>query len=135
MPQFYLLWGVLFINVTAGIGILAQASPMMPDMFHRAPFEAAAVISLISLLNAVGRFLWASGFDHIGRRNTYLVFFVTHSLLFLLIPGFAATARWLVFELSLLVVFSMCGGGSLPFRRFSPISSVQRMSGRFTARC
>ena len=53
-PQFYLLWGILFINVTAGIGILAQASPMMQDMFGRTPLEAAAVVSLISLFNAGG---------------------------------------------------------------------------------
>ena len=59
-PQFYLLWGILFINVTAGIGILAQASPMMQDMFRRTPLEAAAVVSLISIFNATGRFLWAS---------------------------------------------------------------------------
>jgi hypothetical protein len=51
-PQFYLLWGILFINVTAGIGILAQASPMMQDMFNRTPLQAAAVVSLISVFNA-----------------------------------------------------------------------------------
>jgi len=110
-PQFYLLWGVLFINVTAGIGILAQASPMMQDMFHRTPLEAAAVVSLISVFNAGGRFLWASGSDYIGRRTTYLVFFAAQFVLFLLIPGFAASARWLTFEASLLVVFTMYGGG------------------------
>ena len=58
--QFYLLWGILFINVTAGIGILAQASPMMQDMFSKTPLAAAAVVSLISLFNAGGRFFWAS---------------------------------------------------------------------------
>ena len=88
--QFYLLWGILFINVTAGIGILAQASPMMQDMFHRTPLQAAAVVSLISLFNAGGRFLWASGSDYIGRRNTYTIFFVAQFVLFLLIPGLAA---------------------------------------------
>jgi len=64
-PQFYLLWGILFINVTAGIGILAQASPMMQDMFHQTPLQAAAVVSLISIFNASGRFLWASVSDYI----------------------------------------------------------------------
>jgi MFS family permease len=110
-PQFYLLWGILFINVTAGIGILAQASPMMQDMFHRTPLQAAAVVSLISLFNAGGRFLWASGSDYIGRRNTYSVFFVTQFILFLLIPGFAANGSWGLFEASLFVVFTMYGGG------------------------
>ena len=110
-PQFYLLWGILCINVTAGIGILAQASPMMQDMFKRTPIEAAAVVSLISLFNAGGRFLWASGSDYIGRRNTYTIFFVVQFVLFLLIPGLAGRGNWWAFQASLFVVFTMYGGG------------------------
>ncbi len=109
--QFFLLWGILFINVTAGIGILAQASPMMQDLFQKTALEAAAVVSLISLFNAGGRFFWASCSDYIGRRNTYLVFFVVQIVLFLLIPGFAANGQWIVFEAALFVVFTMYGGG------------------------
>jgi len=109
--QFFLLWGILFINVTAGIGILAQASPMMQDMFGRTPIQAAAVVSLISLFNAGGRFMWASGSDYIGRRNTYVIFFVVQLILFLLIPGFASRGQWLVFQASLFVIFTMYGGG------------------------
>ena len=110
-PQFYLLWGILFINVTAGIGILAQASPMMQDMFKRTPLEAGVVVSLISLFNAGGRFMWASGSDYIGRRNTYTIFFVTQFFLFLLIPQLAASGNWWLFQASLFVVFTMYGGG------------------------
>jgi MFS family permease len=110
-PQFYLLWGVLFINVTAGIGILAQASPMMQDMFGRTPLEAAAVVSLISLFNAGGRFAWASGSDYLGRRLTYVIFFAAQVVLFLLIPGLAARHDWLLFEASLFAIFTMYGGG------------------------
>ncbi|MFI5385113.1 MAG: OFA family MFS transporter [Fimbriimonadales bacterium] len=109
--QFYLLWGILFINVTAGIGILAQASPMMQDLFRKTAIEAGAVVSLISLFNAGGRFLWASGSDYIGRRNTYTIFFSAQFILFLLIPGFAARGQWAIFESSLFVVFTMYGGG------------------------
>jgi MFS family permease len=109
--QFYLLWGILFINVTAGIGILAQASPMMQDMFHRTPLQAAAVVSLISVFNAGGRFFWASSSDYIGRRNTYTIFFVVQFVLFLLIPGLAARGNWALFEASLFIVFTMYGGG------------------------
>ena len=109
--QFYLLWGILFINVTAGIGILAQASPMMQDMFKRTPIQAAAVVSIISLFNAGGRFMWASGSDYIGRRNTYTVFFVAQFILFLLIPGLAANGQWWLFQISLFIVFTMYGGG------------------------
>jgi MFS family permease len=109
--QFYLLWAILFINVTAGIGILAQASPMMQDMFLKTPLQAAAVVSLISLFNAGGRFLWASFSDYIGRRNTYVTFFVVQVILFLLIPTLAGRGEWLIFEAALFVVFSMYGGG------------------------
>jgi MFS family permease len=110
-PQFYLLWGMLFINVTAGIGILAQASPMMQDMFGRTALEAASVVSIISLFNAGGRFFWASTSDYIGRRATYLVFFVAQTALFLLIPRLAGSGQWLAFQLCLFVVFTMYGGG------------------------
>jgi MFS family permease len=109
--QFYLLWGILFINVTAGIGILAQASPMMQDMFGKTALQAAAVVSLISLFNAGGRFIWASFSDYIGRRNTYLTFFVVQVILFLLIPGLAGRGEWAIFEAALFVVFTMYGGG------------------------
>ena len=109
--QFYLLWGILFINVTAGIGILAQASPMMQDMFGRTPLEAAAVVSMISIFNATGRFVWASASDYIGRRNTYTIFFAAQFVIFLLIPGLAASGNWLVFEIALFTVFTMYGGG------------------------
>ena len=109
--QFVLLWGILFINVTAGIGILAQASPMMQDLFSKTPIEAAVIVSLISIFNAGGRFLWASVSDYIGRRNTYTVFFVVQFFLFLWIPRLAATGNWPIFLASLFVVFTMYGGG------------------------
>jgi MFS family permease len=109
--QFYLLWGILFINVTAGIGILAQASPMMQDMFGKTALQAAGVVSLISLFNAGGRLFWASFSDFIGRRNTYLTFFVTQVILFLLIPSLAGKGQWVIFEAALFVVFTMYGGG------------------------
>ncbi len=110
-PQFYLLWAILFINVTAGIGILAQASPMVQDMFGRTPAQAAALVSLISLFNAGGRFFWASLSDYIGRRATYLVFFLVQFGLFLLIPGFGPRGQWLFFEIALCIVLTMYGGG------------------------
>jgi len=109
--QFYLLWGILFVNVTAGIGILAQASPMMQDLFQKSALEAGAVVSLISIFNAGGRFLWASSSDYIGRRNTYSIFFIVQLVLFSLIPGFAAGGSWFIFLASLFVVFTMYGGG------------------------
>ena len=110
-PQFVLLWGILCVNVTAGIGILAQASPMMQDLFNRTPKEAAAVVAVISLFNAGGRLLWSSASDVLGRRTTYLIFFVVQLVLFLLIPSFAQAGAWWPFLVCLLTVFTMYGGG------------------------
>ncbi|HEY2842768.1 MAG TPA: OFA family MFS transporter [Bryobacteraceae bacterium] len=110
-PQFYLLWSILFINVTAGIGILAQASPMVQDIFGQTPAQAAYFVLLLSLFNLAGRFIWASGSDYLGRRNTYSLFFAVQFALFLLIPGFAGRGDWVLFEAGLFVVVSMYGGG------------------------
>jgi MFS family permease len=110
-PQFFLLWGMLCINVTAGIGILAQASPMMQDLFGKTPKEAAVVVAVISLFNAGGRLLWSSASDLIGRRNTYLLFFAAQVGLFLLIPRLAMAGAWWPFLACLLTVFTMYGGG------------------------
>jgi len=109
--QFWQLWGILFINVTAGIGILAQASPMTQDLFRRTPIQAAALVSLISIFNAGGRFFWASTSDYIGRRATYVIFFATQISLFWTVPILAANGQWMLFELTLFVIFSMYGGG------------------------
>jgi MFS family permease len=109
--QFYLLWGILFINVGAGIGILSQASPMTQDMFSKSATEAAAVVSLISLFNLAGRFFWASTSDYIGRRNTYTLFFFVQFFLFLLIPRLAATGAYVLFLASWSVIYTMYGGG------------------------
>jgi len=110
-PQFYLLWAVLFINVTAGIGILAQASPIVQDLFQQTPAEAATFVLLLSIFNLIGRFFWASSSDYIGRRNTYTTFFAVQVVLFLLIPGIAGHGDWFYFQASLFVVVSMYGGG------------------------
>ena len=109
--QFYLLWGILFINVTAGIGILAQASPIVQDIFGRTPEDAATFVLLLSIFNLIGRFFWASSSDYLGRRNTYAIFFIVQVALFLLIPNLAGRGDWVLFQTSLFVVVSMYGGG------------------------
>ena len=110
-PQFYLLWSILFINVTAGIGILAQASPIVQDIFGQTPVEAANFVLLLSIFNLAGRFIWASSSDYLGRRNTYTIFFAVQFVLFLVVPGIAGRGEWALFEACLLVVVSMYGGG------------------------
>src|SRR5205807_8168809 len=83
-PQFWLLWAVLCLNVTAGIGVLGQASPMIQEMLPgvvSAP-AAAGFVGLLSLANMAGRFIWSSLSDHIGRKTVYTVFFVLGAVLY-----------------------------------------------------
>jgi MFS family permease len=87
-PQFYLLWIVLFCNVTAGIGILEDASPMIQDFFkgHVLAVAAGGFVGLLSIFNMAGRFFWASMSDFLGRKVTYFIFFVLGALLFFSLP-------------------------------------------------
>ena len=87
-PQFWLLWIVLCTNVTAGIGILEQASPMIQDFFKGHILAAAAVgfVGMLSLFNMAGRFVWASVSDLIGRKATYACFFVLGPVIYFLLP-------------------------------------------------
>jgi MFS family permease len=87
-PQFWLLWIILFTNVTAGIGILEQASPMIQDLFKGGISPAAAVgfVGLLSIFNMAGRFFWATVSDYIGRKATYFVFFVLGAILYFFLP-------------------------------------------------
>ena len=123
-PQFYQLWIMLCFNVTAGIGVLAVAQTMMSEIFGTtlpgvvdAAF-AATYVFMISLFNMLGRFLWASTSDYIGRRNTYSIFFALGIVLYLSLP-FAAqrvsvmpSVVWLVyFYAASMIIFTMYGGG------------------------
>ncbi|AQH04630.1 MFS transporter (plasmid) [Burkholderia sp. KK1] len=112
-PQFYLLWLVLFLNVTAGIGVLGQASVMIQESFKTSITAGAAAgfVGLLSLFNMGGRFVWASASDWIGRKNTYFVFFVLGAVLYFLVPQFASAGNIALFVLAYGVILSMYGGG------------------------
>src|ERR1700728_3790090 len=112
-PQFWLLWVVLCMNVTAGIGVLSQASPMIQEIFSgrvSAP-AAAGFVGLISLFNMLGRFLWASASDLIGRRNTYMVFFLLGILLYSTVPTLGHLGSIALFVAAFCIILSMYGGG------------------------
>src|SRR5690606_15581158 len=123
-PQFYQLWLVLCMNVSAGIGVLGVASTMMSEIFGTTLPNivdgafAATYVSMISVFNMLGRFLWASSSDYIGRKNTYWIFFALGILLYLSVP-FAAnqvsvqpSVVWLVlFYGATMLIFTMYGGG------------------------
>ena len=109
--QFWLLWGMLFINITAGISILAQASPMMQDMFARTPEQAATMLSVIAGFNAFGRIFWSTLSDYLGRRAVFLLFFAAQAGLFAAIPALGAGGHWGLFQVAVVVIFTMYGGG------------------------
>jgi MFS family permease len=112
-PQFWLLFGVLCMNVTAGIGVLGQASPMIQEMFtgRVTPAAAAGFVGLISLFNMGGRIVWASVSDYIGRRATYMVFFVLGMILYALVPTTGRLGSITLFVSAFAIILSMYGGG------------------------
>jgi MFS family permease len=112
-PQFYLLWIVLCMNVTAGIGVLGQASAMSQEMFPGviSPVAAAGFVGLLSLFNMAGRFIWSSTSDFIGRRNTYLVYFLLGIALYSLVPTTGHMGNVVLFVAAYAVIMSMYGGG------------------------
>jgi MFS family permease len=130
-PQFWLIWWVLCLNVSAGIGVIGMASPMlqeifagkligMPDLtFSQLSTEQKTVIAgiaagfagLLSLFNIGGRFFWASLSDYIGRKNTYYTFFLLGIVLYALAPTFATMGSKMFFVLGFGVILSMYGGG------------------------
>ncbi len=112
-PQFWLIWCVLCLNVTAGIGVLGQASAMSQEMFpgRVTAIAAAGFVGLLSLFNMGGRFIWASISDYIGRKNTYSVFFVLGMVLYALVPSIGRTSNIVLFVTFYAVIISMYGGG------------------------
>jgi MFS family permease len=109
--QFWLLWGVLFLNVTAGIGILGQASLMVQDMFGVAVAAAAGFVGLLSLFNMGGRIFWASMSDFMGRKRTYMIFFGLGAILYALIPWTKNIGSLGLFVAVCCIILTMYGGG------------------------
>jgi len=114
-PQFWLLWIVLCTNVTAGIGILEQASPMIQELFRGSigPIAAGGFVGLLSLFNMAGRFFWASTSDFIGRKPTYFIFFTLGAVLYYFLPMTGADHLDSVklFVAISVILLSMYGGG------------------------
>jgi len=112
-PAFWLLWIMLCTNVTAGIGVLGQASAMIQETFPgRIGVEAAAgFVGILSLANLSGRFLWSSLSDHIGRRATYVTFFALGTALYASIPSAGRSGSVTLFVLSFVMLLTMYGGG------------------------
>jgi MFS family permease len=114
-PQFWCLWIVLCFNVTAGIGILEKASPMISDFFRQTPVPvsasaAAGFVALLSLANMAGRFVWSSTSDLVGRKNIYRLYLGLGALLYLVIALFTNESK-LLFVLCAMLIISFYGAG------------------------
>jgi MFS family permease len=113
-PQFWLLWIVLTFNVTAGIGILERASPIFQDYFPDAGTQIAAAaagfVAILSLANMLGRFVWSSTSDLIGRKNIYRVYLGVGALLYLLIT-LTSNSNQALFLIATMLIISFYGGG------------------------
>jgi MFS family permease len=129
-PQFWLIWSVLCMNVTAGIGIIGMASPMLQEVFGGALIGveaqfgqldtgqlaavaaiAAGFTGLISLFNVVGRFVWGSSSDMLGRKLTYCVFFILGILLYASAPWGGRLGAVALFVATFCIILSIYGGG------------------------
>jgi MFS family permease len=115
-PQFWLLWIVLFCNVTAGIGILEQAAPMIQDFFRTGngslvtATAAAGFVGVLSLFNMGGRFAWSTTSDYIGRKPIYMVYLGVGMVLYVALATIGSTATWLFVVLAAIII-SFYGGG------------------------
>ena len=130
IPQFWLVWMVLCMNVSAGIGVIGMSSPMLQEVFGGGliglPTKfvdldktqltaiagvAAGFTALLSLFNIGGRFVWASLSDFLGRKMTYVVFFVLGAALYASVPSSAAAGNQILFVSAFCLILSMYGGG------------------------
>lgn len=130
IPQFWLIWMVLCMNVSAGIGVIGIASPMLQEVFggnligvakkigelDKAQLTAIAGVAagftaLLGLFNIGGRFFWASISDKLGRKVTYAIFFVLGALLYFSVPSSATAGNKFLFVGAFCLILSMYGGG------------------------
>jgi MFS family permease len=129
-PQFWFLWAVLCLNVSAGIGVIGMASPMLQEVFGgqligidsplaqlakpdamRVATIGAAFAGLLSLFNIIGRIVWASASDYLGRKLTYVVFFALGILLYAAAPTAGSAGNVTLFVLIFCIILTMYGGG------------------------
>lgn len=107
-PRFYFIWIMMFINIACGIAVISAASPMMQEKLSYTPMQAAAIVGFIGVFNGLGRIIWSSLSDYLGRANTYIIFFAFQILAFYYLPKIGIES---VFLIVLFTVITMYGGG------------------------
>ena len=108
--QWFALWALLFLNVTAGIAIITEAAPMAETISGVGAVVAATLVSIISVGNALGRFFWAWLSDAIGRKWVFFVMFLLQALLLVLLP-FLGAASFVLLAILAFIIISCYGGG------------------------
>jgi len=108
--QWYALWALLFLNVTAGIAIISEADPIAQEVSGVAPWLAAWLVSIISIANGAGRFLWAWLSDAIGRKWVFLTMYLLQAALFFLIP-IIGPGSFVALAILCFIIVSCYGGG------------------------
>lgn len=106
--HFYALWWIFFTNITCGIGLLAVASPMAQEVIQMTPLAAASMVGIIGLLNGLGRIVWSTISDYIGRRNTYIMFFLLEIAAFYML---ASVTDSFLFQALIFLIITCYGGG------------------------
>lgn len=106
--KFYALWWVFFTNITCGIGLLAVASPMAQEIIKMTPLAAASMVGIIGLLNGLGRIVWSTVSDYIGRQNIYILFFAIQIIAFYLL---ADVTNAFLFQALIFIIITCYGGG------------------------
>ncbi|MFN4243953.1 MAG: OFA family MFS transporter [Tepidisphaerales bacterium] len=106
--RFYFMWLMLGINITCGIALISVASPMMQAMLKMSPLEAGGVVGLIGVFNGIGRIIWASLSDYLGRPATYITFFVLQIVAYAALPSIQHV---LLFQIVLYLIMTCYGGG------------------------
>ena len=108
MKEFWILWLMLFINISAGISLISQASPMVEDIYGQTAAAAGAIIGIFSIFNGLGRLFWSGISDIIGRKTVFIILFATQAVVFLIIPHVSSL---IVFVILACYIYSCYGGG------------------------
>lgn len=106
--RFYYIWIMMFVNISCGIAIISAASPMVQEKLNYTPMQAATIVGLIGVFNGLGRIIWSSLSDYLGRANTYIIFFAFQILAFYFLPKISTELTFLII---LFTVITMYGGG------------------------
>lgn len=106
--RFWMLWLMLFINITCGIALLAVASPMAQEITGMSAITAASMVGVMGLFNGAGRIVWASFSDYIGRPNVYTTFFVIQIIAYFLLP---ISTNAILFMILIYAIMTCYGGG------------------------